>query len=256
MQTKIISQKKLQKIFLYAAVSIGFLGATEVRGVTFEKRYNVVRVESVKKPVEHSITLGNARTGRLRTQSLNGPTQLGLSVTSDNCLVGYALGSPDETSSQYHVKVWLTKESSPVELTVGPVRSTFLPGKLLRDGPPEGDDIMVVYEVRDVFEESSKSNLRIKKICLPVEYRHHFERSVPPLDANSYAVSRKERDLIRESRIEVLLMILACTLFRARHLQRSCNVFQNMNFMIENQKKVANFRWQPFQRCKQSSRIS
>ena len=105
MQTKKRSQKKSQKIFLYAAVSIGFLGVTEVRGVAFEERYNVVAVESIKKPVEHSITLGNARTGRLRTQSLNGPTQLGLSVTSDNCLVGYALGSPDETATRYHVKV-------------------------------------------------------------------------------------------------------------------------------------------------------
>ena len=195
MQTKKISQKKLQNTFLYTAVSIGFLGATEVRGVTFEQRYNVVRVESVKKPVEHSITLGNARTGRLRTQSLNGPTQLGLSVASDNCLVGYALASPDETSSLYQVKVWLTKESSPVELVVGPVRSTFLPGKLLRDGPPEGEELMVVYEVRDVFEESSKSNFGIKKICLPVEYRHHFERSVPPLDAKPYVyLEKKEID--------------------------------------------------------------
>ena len=58
MQTKNIVQKKAQDIFLCAAVSIGFLGATEVRGVAFEELYNVVSVESVKKPVEHSITLG------------------------------------------------------------------------------------------------------------------------------------------------------------------------------------------------------
>ena len=158
MQTKNIFKKKAQNIFLYAAVSIGFLGATEVRGVAFEELYNVVSVESVKKPVEHSITLGSARTGRLRTRSLNGPTQLGLSVVSDNCLVGYALASSNETTSRYHIKVWLTKESIPVELVVGPARSAFLPGKLLGDGPPEGDDITVVYEVRDVFESPSKSN--------------------------------------------------------------------------------------------------
>ena len=130
MQTKNIVQKKAQDIFLYAAVSIGFLGATEVRGVDFEELYNVVSVESVEKPVEHSITLGNAQSGRLRTRSLNGPTQLGLSVVSDNCLVGYALASSDETTSRYHIKVWLTKESIPIELVVGPVRSAFLPGRL------------------------------------------------------------------------------------------------------------------------------
>ena len=192
MQTKNIVQKKAQDIFLYAAVSIGFLGATEVRGVDFEELYNVVSVESVEKPVEHSITLGNAQSGRLRTRSLNGPTQLGLSVVSDNCLVGYALASSDETTSRYHIKVWLTKESVPIELVVGPARSAFLPGKLLGDGPPEGDDITVVYEVRDVFESPSKSNFGIKQICLPVEYRHHFERSVPPLDAKPYVYLEKK----------------------------------------------------------------
>jgi hypothetical protein len=192
MQTKNFFKKKSQKLFLYATVGISFLGATEVRGVAVEEMYNVVSVESVKKPVEHSITLGNARTGRLRTQSLNGPIQLGLSVASDNCLVGYALASPDETLARYHVKVWLTKESSPVELVVGPVQSTFLPGKLLRDGPPEGEDIVVVYEVRNVFEEPSKSDLGLKKICLPVEYRHHFERSVPPLGAKPYVYREKK----------------------------------------------------------------
>ena len=181
MQTKNIVQKKAQNIFLYAAVSIGFLGATEVRGVAFEEMYNVVSVESVKKSVEHSITLGNARTGRLRTRSLNGPTQLGLSVVS-------------EKTSRYHIKVWLTKESKPTELMVGPARSTFLPGKLLGDGPPEGEDITVVYEVRDVFEPPSRSNFGIKKICIPVEYRHHFERSVPPAQANPYVYLEKKSD--------------------------------------------------------------
>ena len=192
MKTKNIFQKKAQNIFLYVVVSIGFLGATEVRGVAFEEMYNVVSVESVKKPVEHSITLGSARTGRLRTRSLNGPTRLGLSVVSDNCLVGYALASPDETTSRYHIKVWLTKGSIPVELVVGPARLVFLPGKLLGDGPPGGEDIPVVYEVRDVFEAPSKSNFGIKKICLPVEYRHHFERSVPPLGAHSYVYLEKK----------------------------------------------------------------
>lgn len=192
MQTKNIFQNKAQNIFLYAAVSIGFLGATVERGVAFEEMYNVVSVESVKKSVEHSITIGNARTGRLRTRSLNGPTQLGLSVVGDNCLVGYALASSDETTSRYHIKVWLTKESKPTELMVGPARSAFLPGKLLGDGPPEGEDITVVYEVRDVFEAPSRSNFEIKKICIPVEYRHHFERSVPPLGAHSYLYLEKK----------------------------------------------------------------
>ena len=59
--------------------------------------------------------------------NLNGPTQLGLSVTSDNCLVGYEIASPDETTERYHVKVWITKESSPVELVVGPAEIDLSP---------------------------------------------------------------------------------------------------------------------------------
>ena len=52
--------------------------------------------------------------------------------------------------------------------------------------------VVTPMNFRDVFEESSKSNLRIKKICLPVEYRHHFERSVPPLGAHSYLYLEKK----------------------------------------------------------------
>ena len=76
----------------------------------------------------------------------------------------------------------------------GDSASTGSFGKLLGDGPPEGEDITVVYEVRDVFEAPSRSNFRIKKICIPVEYRHHFERSVPPPQANPYMYLEKKSD--------------------------------------------------------------
>lgn len=186
MQTKRVLQKTARSVFLFAAVSAGSLGATEVQDIAFEEIYAVVRIESVRKPVEHSITLGDAQDGRLRMRSLIGPTQLGVSVISDNCLVGYDLASPDEPTNRHRIKVWLTKESKPIEIVVGPVQSAFLPGKMLRDGPPEGEDIKVVYEVREVLKESDTRNSTVKKICLPVEYRHHFERSVPPSRANPY----------------------------------------------------------------------
>ena len=136
MQTKRVLQKTARSVFLFAAVSAGSLGATEVQDIAFEEIYAVVRIESVRKPVEHSITLGDARDGRLRMRSLIGPTQLGVSVISDNCLVGYDLASPDEPTNRHRIKVWLTKESKPIEIVVGPVQSAFLPGKMLRDGPP------------------------------------------------------------------------------------------------------------------------
>ena len=191
MQKKRMFQKKALSVFLTAAVSVGFVEAAEVQSIASEEMYAVVRIESVKKPVAHSITLGDAQNGRLRTRSLIGPTQLGMSAVSDNCLVGYDLASPDQNTNRYRIKVWLTKESKPIELVVGPVQSAFLPGKILRDGPPEGDDIKVVYEVREVLKESDTNTFMAQKICLPVEYRHHFERSVPSSRARPYVYLEK-----------------------------------------------------------------
>lgn len=185
-------QKNTLSIFLTAAVSVGFVEAAEAQSIAFEEMYVVERIESVKKPVEHSITLGDAQNGQLRTRSLVGPTQLGMSAVSDNCLVGYDLASPDETTSQYRIRVWLTQESKPIELVVGPVQSAFLPGKMLRDGPPEGADIKVVYEVREVLKGSDTTNIMAQKICLPVEYRHHFERLVPSSRATPYVYLEKK----------------------------------------------------------------
>mgnify|MGYP000202663028 FL=1 len=128
--------------------------------------YAVVSVVSVEKSVEHSVTLGNARSGLLRKQTLVGPVQLGVSVRNDNCLVGYEIASPDETTKRYRIKVWITKESKPIELVVGPVEIAFLPGKILQDGPPVGDEGQVVYEVREVFEEFGVASSMVKKICL------------------------------------------------------------------------------------------
>jgi hypothetical protein len=51
-----------------------------------------------------------------------------------------------------------------------------------------------VYEVREIFKESTASDFIDKKICLPVEYRHHFERSVPPAHASPYIYLEKKSD--------------------------------------------------------------
>ena len=186
-------------IFLYLAISTTFAEATDSQRIEFEEMYVVVDVESVEKSIEHSVTLGNTRDGLLRKKTLVGPTQLGVSVRNDNCLVGYEIASPDETTERYRIKVWITKESKPIELVVGPVETAFLPGKILQDGPPVGDESQVVYEVREVLEESGIRSSMVKKICLPIEYRHHFERKVPPPRANPYMYIEKKNDDYAES---------------------------------------------------------
>ena len=186
-------------IFLYLGTSTTFAEARDSKGLEFEEMYAVVGVVSVEKSVEHSVTLGNARNGLLRKQTLVGPMQLGVSVRNDNCLVGYEIASLDETTERYRIKVWITKESKPIELVVGPVEAALLPGKILQDGPPLGDETQLIYEVREVFEESGVRSSMVKKICLPIEYRHHFERKVPPSRANAYVYIEKKNDNYAES---------------------------------------------------------
>ena len=93
MQTKRGLQKTARSVFLFAAVSAGSLGATEVQDIAFEEIYAVVRIESVRKPVEHSITPGVPGTAGLRMRSLIRPTHIFVSVLSDDCLVSTHLAS-------------------------------------------------------------------------------------------------------------------------------------------------------------------
>ena len=186
-------------IFLYLVSSTTFAEATDSQGLESEEMYAVIGVKPVETLVEHSVTLGNAHNGLLGKQTLVGPTQLGVSTRNDNCLVGYDIASPNEATKRFRIKVWITKESKPIELVVGPVEAAFLPGKILQDGPPLGEESQVVYEVRKVFEEPGVRSSMVKKVCIPVEYRHHFERKVPPLRANSYVYIEKKNDEYAES---------------------------------------------------------
>ena len=149
-------------IFLYLAISTTFAEATDSQRIEFEEMYVVVDVESVEKSIEHSVTLGNTRDGLLRKKTLVGPTQLGVSVRNDNAwwdtrlLLQMKPTVPHQSVDH--------QKSKPIELVVGPVEIAFLPGKILQDGPPVGDESRVVYEVREVFEEFGVASSMVKDL--------------------------------------------------------------------------------------------
>ena len=186
MQRKKTSFVKVWMIARGLFVTATLLGVIEIQAAPPEAIHAVVGVQSVEKPVEHAILLGNAQNGRLRKKIITGPTELVVSVVSDNCLVGYAIANAEDVDKKQYVSVWTAKESNPIKVVVGEARVVLLPGKVLKDGPPKGQDQTEVYEVRDVIEDVSIQGKKIIKIGLPVEYRHHFEKIAPAPNSKAY----------------------------------------------------------------------
>ena len=177
---------KVWQIMLGLFIIAALLAVIDVQAAASENTHAVAEIQSVEKPVEHMVLLGNARDGALEKKLLTGPTELVVSVISDNCLVGYSIASTGDIDKKQYVRVWAGEESSSIKLIVGAARVVLLPGKILKDGPPQGKELTEVYEVRDVLENVSVYGQKIDKICLPVEYRHHFERSEPKPNAKAY----------------------------------------------------------------------
>ncbi len=186
MQRKKTSFVKVWMIARGLFVIAALLGAIDLQAAPPEAIHAVAEVQSVEKPVEHAVLLGNAQNGRLRKKILTGPTELVVLVASDNCLVGYSIANAEDVDKKQYVRVWTAKEQNPIKLVVGEARVVFLPGKILKDGPPHGKDQTEVYEVRDVIENASIQGTKIIKIALPVEYRHHFEKTEPAPNPKAY----------------------------------------------------------------------
>ncbi len=186
MQRKKTSFVKVWMIARGLFVTATLLGVIEIQAAPPEAIHAVVGVQSVEKPVEHAILLGNAQNGRLRKKIITGPTELVVSVVSDNCLVGYSIANAEDVDKKQYVSVWTAKEPNPIKLVVGEARVVLLPGMILKDGTPHGKNQTEVYEVRDVIENASTQGKKIIKIGLPVEYRHHFEKTEPTPNSKGY----------------------------------------------------------------------
>lgn len=140
--------------------------------------------------VTHSVMLRDSVTGSLRQRKLAGPFGVALTASSDSCLTGYRIDAAVGTVPAGRLRLTLPGGGEPLVVLVGLPRAALLPAQLLRDGPPTGGLGNVVYEEREILTVENGVGDRWASICLPVEYRHHFERLRPPDDAAVFILSK------------------------------------------------------------------
>lgn len=140
--------------------------------------------------VTHSVMLRDSVTGDLRQRKLVGPVGLVLPSSGDSCLGCYRIEAAATPAAAGRLQLTLPGGGNPVVVLVGPPRAALLPAQLLRDGPPAGEPGSVAYEERAILQVEGGSGDRWASVCLPVEYRHHFERLTPPAGAAAFVLSK------------------------------------------------------------------
>ena len=89
------------------------------------------------------------------------------------------------------IRLHLEGVAEPVTVVVGPPEAALLPAQLLRDGPPSGEPGQLVFERRKVLAVEQGQAGDLAAVFLPVEYRHHFERLLPPENQTGFVVRQK-----------------------------------------------------------------
>lgn len=153
----------------------------------------LVELSHAEKPVTHSVMLRDSSTKFLRKRMLSGPRALVMTADKDNCLCLYTfvkIGSMKEQAMKESEDMIIKFKDSPkkVLLSASPPVATLLPGQLLRQGSPKAAPVEVVYELRHVRQTTGEMEEKIWAICQPVEYRHHFERIVPPENVDPFVI--------------------------------------------------------------------
>lgn len=140
----------------------------------------------MERPARHGVMLRDSFEQRLQRRILVGPEYLALTPQSDECFCYYRIEGADD-SAEYMLRLRLHEQGEPKTLTVGEPVAALLPGQVLRDGPPTSTAGKTAYQVRMV-QEKKTARIRIQSICLPVEYRHHFERLELSDDAPAFGI--------------------------------------------------------------------
>ncbi len=177
--------------FQFAAAIVAgscWLTAGLVAADTPEKSWQWRAIVGVEQQVTHSVLLQDSISGDLRRRTLIGPEGLVMPATGDACLCRYQIDPVAEEQPAGRLQLQLAGASEPVVVVVGPPRAALLPAQLLRDGPPVGEAGRTVYEHRPVLAVERGQAGDFAAVCLPVEYRHHFERLQPGEDATGFVV--------------------------------------------------------------------
>jgi len=143
----------------------------------------------VDQPVTHSVMLRDHFSGDLRRRKLVGPEGVLVAAAGDACLCRYAIEpAPPLDTPAGRLRLELPGAAAPLVVTVGPPRAALLPAQLLRDGPPMDDPGTVVFTEHRLLRIESGPDVAAVSVCLPVEYRHHFERLIPGDEAVGFIV--------------------------------------------------------------------
>jgi len=177
--------------FRLAAVTLAggcWLTGGVVAAETPDKSWHSRTIAAVEQQVTHSVLLQDRISGDLRRRKLIGPEGLLMPAAGAACLCRYQIEPTATDQPAGRLQLRLAGESEPVVVVVGPPRAALLPAQLLRDGPPAGEPGRIVYEQRKVLAVERGTNREIASVCLPIEYRHHFERLLPGDRAAGFVV--------------------------------------------------------------------
>lgn len=143
---------------------------------------------AVEQQVSHSVMLRDTLSGDLRRQTLLGPEGVVLPTDGDACLCRYRIDPPAADKPAGRLLLEIPGQAEPAMVVVGPPRAALLPAQLLREGPPAGDPGTVVFVERKILKIERGPADGLASVCLPVEYRHHFERLLPDDEAKGFVV--------------------------------------------------------------------
>lgn len=128
-------------------------------------------------PIDHAVMVRGPFDGMHREFQLAGPVAV-MACDEDvgSCFTVYAVTAPSDEPPR------TTRVAGGEMLRLGPPAFLLMPARRLQDGAPAAEPPRGVYEVRPVLappaviEEGPDAVGPPAYLCLPVDYRHHFDR--------------------------------------------------------------------------------
>ena len=134
-------------------------------------------------PIEHGVTVRGPFDDSHRKVQLAGPVGV-VAIGSGSCHAVYAV---DAEAARAEPERSAAVGTAAVPVRLGPPAFLLVPARRLCDGEPATDAPAGVYEARPIIDPPAAIDGapagRPTHLCLPVDYRHHFER-VPVADAH------------------------------------------------------------------------
>jgi hypothetical protein len=151
-----------------------------------------VELRSTRSTIHHRVSLSDTFRERLSQPLLRGPKAIVYSPEVSTCLCKYDFTDPVDSKIAGTLRVRFLDSEETMDLSVGAACAALIPGHILRDGPPTGDDGTTVYEVRNIVPKTEGQESMLF-LCLPIEYQHHDEHMIPKDNKRSLLVLQEEK---------------------------------------------------------------